>query len=63
MKPFFYILKLMINTSSAKLPAAAGVFDTLYQPSGRRAIRARHPNADPETTDPGISGICVQVIS
>ena len=45
---------------SAKLPAAAGVFDTLYQPSGRRAIRARHPNADPETTDPGRSGICVQ---
>ena len=30
---------------SAKLPASAGVFDTLYQPSGRRAIRARHPNA------------------
>jgi hypothetical protein len=45
---------------SAKLPAKAGVFDTLYQPNGRRAIRARHPNADPETTNKGQSGICVQ---
>jgi hypothetical protein len=45
---------------SAKLAKDAAVFDTLYQPSGRRAIRARHPNADPETTDPGLSGICVQ---
>jgi hypothetical protein len=45
---------------SAKLAKDVAVFDTLYQPSGRRAIRARHPNADPEITDPGLSGICVQ---
>ena len=45
---------------SAQLPSSIGVFDSLYQPDGRRAIRARFPNADPESSNPGINGICFQ---
>ena len=48
------------NLYSTPLPTSSPIFQSLFTPTNTRAIRARYPNADPERSDMGNSGICIQ---